>query len=151
MQRAIWKVSMAIMIVGILAIGLTTIFGYNTVTFLERVNINGIWIWKIDASQYLQEIQTSITNVARLEMVQNPRQWINSGEWDAIINNLAFILDVIIFALNIMLYPFRIGGYIIQVALSLIGLPVLSYTDAHPLSWLLNLCKYLVSLSIPMV
>lgn len=147
--------SLFLIVIGIVAISLNTIFGYNTIAYLERVRIEetGQWIYKYNFINYISNLQMSIGDTAQLELILPWRTWtanIDITNWgNAIGNNMALILDYIIMILNVLLYPFRVGAYITQQMLAILGVKILN--NETNIKWLTNLVETLKGLQIPYV
>lgn len=157
MTKPIIKLLILGILIGCIGIGLNTVFGTNTVSFISQHNINGVSFYKYDFWGYIENIRGTIQNTAQLELHFPARTWqaniSNLTEfWDALINNLAVMLDWFIFANNILLYPLRIIFYIIQILLSLFGIPTLpgSY-DNNPLKWLIVAAQFMTTAEIPYI
>jgi len=155
MKRILYTLTIGSITLGVIALALNTVFGYGTVTYLTRIRIYDTWMWKYDFWNYVENIRNSFTNVSELSLSMPDREWetlqaTNFGS--ALGNNLAMILDYIIIGLNVLFYPLRIIFYAIQILLSLIGLPTVTGTyGSNPMKWLIDLCKFFVTLQIPYV
>ena len=83
------------------------------------------------------------------------RQWENNGIeiiglLDDIINNLCVIMDWGLFAINIMLFPFRVICYLVQILLAFVGINI-DVTNNNAFTWLINLTNYLIPIQIPYI
>ena len=138
----------ATLIVGVVGVGLQFMFGYNTITYISRENINNVWIYKYDFWGYVDNIKTSITT-PNLDLNLPTRQW----GWNPndTINDLAYILDIIIMLLNVVIYPLRIGALVVRTLLSFVGINVINPTSGNPLAWLVSLLQTINTLAIPYV
>lgn len=151
---AIWFI-----IVGTIGVGLNAIFGQGTFIFLHRIRTpSGLWLYEIDIWGYVNNVKNSFSDVARLSLATPDRSWVNITSsfvqpefWEALVNNMALMLDWFIFTINVIIYPIRIGGYILLQYLALLGINVLDPEYAGGLKWLVELCTYLKSLQIPYV
>lgn len=144
------QVAIILMFIGIIGVCLNMLFGYNTVSYIQTYyNEAGIKFYKYDFKSYIENIVTQIGNTARLELSKPTRTW-ETGEWGAITNDLALILDWLIFLVNIIVYPLRIGGYIIQNLWAILGI---TYDPdvVNGLDWLYELSYFLQNLQIPYV
>lgn len=144
-------------ILGTIAFALNMIFN-DAISYLSIDRVNNVLIYKYDFWQYLENIRNSFTGTTQLTLELPPRQWINVGGtnwWDDIINNLAVILDYIIFAINIMLWPLRLGAFALRGLLAIIGIQVVAINGIpieHSLSWLTTLVNGLIEfIQIPYV
>lgn len=139
-------------ILGTIGIALNILFGANTMIYVNRSIILGTnltW-YKFDILAYKNQLEIAIKDTTILQLkTPTKRMWnIDITNWgDAIVHNLKVIVDYIIFIINIILYPFKIGGYALRFALSLLGL---NYTsEASSVYWMGQLANGLVSVEIP--
>ena len=79
------------------------------------------------------------------------REWVNITSnilqeqfWADLGNNLAVILNWIIYGLNILLYPFRVGGYVFKETLVILGFNVDPQNSQYGISGVVNLANWLV-------
>lgn len=143
-------------IIGVLGLAINTVFGSTTVTYIRLIQVNGVYMYKYDFFNYMENIRNTFTNVAELELKMPERVWINeiniNNWWDVIVNNLGFLVNVVIILLNIIIYPLRIGFYAIEMILSFLGVPTIAGTyDNNPLKWLVTLCKTMIDLQVPYI
>ena len=154
MRRAIMPVIYFTIIIGFIALTLNMTIGKNTISFLyPSEQSNGILMWKYDLASYVKNIKDNATAVTELEITLPPREWedlsiLEFGE--QLGNNLALILDWIIFIVNIFIYPLRIGAYLLRNFMAIIGINVTT-PNQNGLWWLRQIVNFLVSLEIPMV
>ena len=153
MTRLLKKICLTTILIGTIAILINSMFGYNTITFIERYrpNNSGLWFYKFNFKDYIFNLRTSFDDTTRLSLQGINRTWDNTGDLDAIVNNLAYILDVLILGLNIVLYPFRVGAYVVKTILAIIGVQVINTPSTNGLKWLIDLINFLQTLQIPMV
>ena len=145
MKRHLLKIVMFTIVIGILAIAFNTAFGNNTITYLQKIQINKyytrFYIYKLDFWSYIRNLQLSTTDLSILRFDMPTRQWQTEIEditqfFSVITNDLCVILDYIIMILNIMLYPLRVGAYIIRNMLALTGVNIDTTDQNNGLAWL---------------
>lgn len=157
MKKTIITLFTSVMIIGIIALALNNMFG-NVVNFNTQEAIpggSGLTWYKYDTFSYIENIKNTFKNTAQLTLQTPNRTWVNAGFdfwdqgefWEATWNNLALILDWILFGLNVILYPIRLGGYFLQIVMSIIGINVINY-DGNPIKWLIDLTYFLTELQI---
>lgn len=141
------KFSILLMIIGVIGIALNTLFGYNTITYLEKVRIEngGLWYYKYNFSQYVSNLSQTFSNTTELNLNLPTRQWTND-----IINNLALMLDYIIVMINILLYPLRVGAYMLKCVLAIMGINMIDPPNTG-IKWILDLITQIIPLQIPYI
>lgn len=151
------RISLFIIIIGVFAFAIRLTFGTGTTTLIQHATTNGIDYFKIDIWAYINNIKTGLGQVNELTLRTQTLEWkvINSnilqGQfWADLGNNMAYILNWVIFGLNILIYPFRIGAYLIKFILMVFGLNMTSATN-NGLWWLKQLIDFLLTLQIPYV
>lgn len=153
-MRYIRLFAIALLFIGIAAVSITTLFGYNTIAFLERTRIEetGIWIYKYNFYSYYQNLQMSINDAAELILKTPTRTWyytMDLTNWpDRLANNFTVILDYIILILNVIIYPLRVGAYMCQQTMAVLGINIFS-TEETGIKWLVDLVRTLKGLQIP--
>ena len=142
-------------LIGTIAFSMNALFNSEMFVFLQDMESNGIHFKAINFMKWITNINQSIGETNELTLTQPSRQWINITSsfveqefWDALGNNMALMLDWVIFGLNVIIYPFRLGCYLLKQVLAIIGL---NMTEEHPLTWLITLIRFLTSLQIPYV
>ena len=143
-------------LIGIVALALNVAFGNETILFLQKIRYPHIdaYYYKFDFARYFQNIEMSITDTSKLALSMPTRTWqqmtaSNFGE--ALSNNMALLLDYVIFIINILIYPMRIGSYIVKNLLTLIGINS-QQSDYNGLYWLMELLNWLIErVEIPYV
>lgn len=157
MKKTIITLFTSVMIIGVIALALNNMFG-NVVNLSTQEAIpggSGLTWYKYDTFGYIENIKNTFKNTAQLTLTQPTREWQSAsfdfwdqGDfWEATWNNLALFLDWIIFGLNVLLYPIRLGGYFLQIVMSLLGINVIQYEN-NPLKWLIDLTYFLTNLEI---
>lgn len=154
MRRAFMPLIYFTIIIGFIALTLNMTIGKNTISFLYPSSQgNGILMWKYDLASYIKNIKDNATQVTELELTLPDREWQNLSILEfgeQLGNNLALILDWIIFVINIFIYPLRIGAYFLRNFMAIIGINVTS-PSGNGLWWLRQIVNFLISLQIPMV
>lgn len=145
------EIAIALIIIGVIGFSLATIFGKEVILLISEHQTNGITYYKIDVWTYLDNIQTSIGQTAYLNLTTPSRRWaeitsniIEEQFWEDLGNNMAVILNWIIYGLNIIIYPFRIGAYVFKQILVVLGFNVEPQSQTHSMSWLVNLSNFLI-------
>ena len=146
MKTIILKTGVFFIIIGIIALALNLSLGWNTVTYIQATRYNGLIYYKIDAWAYVNNVKNSFTTWPKIFVETPTRQWDNSGI--DIGNNMAVMLDWFFFVCNIIIFPLRLAGYIIQCILAIIGLQVVETPDSNPLKWLVDFTKFMTLLQI---
>ena len=132
-----------IIVLGIIALTLSTIWDNNTTILLSTFEHNGIKLWKIDLWTYLTNLAISF----------NPN---NLSLNIPIANNTNIItititsINYIIMMINILTYPLRISGFIAINIMALVGINM-NPDISHSLTWLINLGKFFTELNIPYI
>ena len=152
MKKAFATIFVFIIFVGVTGFALNTVFGMNTVTYLDIEQVNGIWIYKYDLWRYIENVRANFTQFANLQIRLPSMNWQNTGNWmqDFALNFVVFSNVFIAFA-NIIIYPMRVAFYIIQILLALVGLPIgdIATSSESPLAWLGQFTQAIISLQIP--
>ena len=152
MKSAILKVIIFIIVIGILGMAFNSAFGYETVIYLQKeqitmANHTHFYIWKIDFWSYIKNIQLTTSNLSILEFKLPTRQWNND-----IANNFALVIDFLIMIVNLMLYPLKVGAYLIQNLLAILGINTDVTAPHNGLSWLVTFVRDILgNISIPYV
>ena len=149
------RLALFIILIGVFGVAINMLFGYNTVAFLEKYRIEGgLWLYKIDTFGYMQKLQNSFTDTAVLKLDLPWRTWHNLDADNVIDNltrlgwNLQLMVDYIIFILNIIIYPIRLGSYIIRNILAVLGIRVTG-AEQSGLYWLIQLVNAMGMVKIP--
>ena len=132
-----------IIVLGIVALALSTIFDERTTILLSTFEHNGIKLWKIDIWKYL-------TNIAISLNADNLILDIPTLNQSNIITTTISMINYIIMLINVLAYPLRIGGFITLNLMALIGINM-NPNIIHNLTWLTNLAKFFTTLSIPYI
>lgn len=157
-MRTIKFISIWIIILGTIAVALNFAWP-NTITFItQKTNTyDPTTIYYVyNMRSYLQNIQIAAQKTTYLQLDMPTREWQTGafeliGITQQISNNLAVMLDYSILALNIVLFPFRIIAYIVQILMAVIGLNIYE-TNNNAFSWLIELTNWFIDrLQIPYV
>lgn len=132
-----------IIVLGIIALALSTIFDERTTILLSTFEHNGIKLWKIDIWKYL-------TNLAISFNPNNLSLEIPTLNQNNIITTTISMINYIIMLINILSYPLRISGFITLNMLALVGINM-NPNIIHNLTWLSNLAKFFTELNIPYI
>ena len=147
MKKTIIKIVTFTIVIGILAIALNTAFGNETIIYLEKVQINrfytNFYIYKFNYWAYIQNLQLSTTDLSVLRFDMPARQWQTEIEditqfFEVITNNLCVILDYLIMVINILLYPLKVGAYLIRNIMAILGINTDTHADYNGLAWLVT-------------
>lgn len=147
MTNKIRVVATALILLGAIGVAFNILFGNSTITFLTQERIeetNLIW-YKFDIQSYLDNLTTTITDTTELKL-NIPEIDYASLEW---YDYIWVAVDYVILVINILLYPLKIGGYLVKFVLALLGFNL--YNQASGMYWLGYLAQYLVGLTIPYI
>lgn len=141
MNKIILKLLIGTIIIGIIAIAINTVFGSETITYLQKERLtlsnNYIWyMWKFDFWGYIKNIETTATNGSVLVFDLPTREWENVQNLSDLGNNIALLVDYLIMVINIILYPLRLGSYLLQNVLAILGVNTDTTNAKNGLSWL---------------
>ena len=118
----------------------------------ELIGNSAVSWYRIDLNRYVENLQYQISDTTRLELEMPTRQWSNSSSFEtfyaSLINNLALILDYIIWIINIIIYPMRLGGYMMRFFIALLGINTDSTSSLY---WLGQFMNNLISMAIPYI
>lgn len=142
MKKAFVVVTVVTLMIGVIGTALSILFGANTVSYIQTINVNGVTFRTYDFKSYVEQLNYQFNDLSRLELYLPPL-----SSQDDILTWLKNLLLVVIFATNIFLYPFRIASYIVGIILALIGINMQA-TD-NPLHWLVVLFQTITELQIP--
>lgn len=138
---SIWLVW--IIVLGIVALTLSTIWDNNTTILLSTFEHNGIKLWKIDLWKYLTNIAISLNpNNLSLDIPT-----LNDTN---IITTTISLINYVIMIINILTYVLRINGFITLNLMALVGINM-NPDITHSLTWAINLGKFFTELSIPYI
>lgn len=155
MKKAIIKFISFTILIGVIALCINTALGKDTIMFLDKETIrygtNTSWyMWKFDFWKYLTNLQLSTSNLSVLVFKTPTRQWQDNMDWNALGNNLLVILDYLIMVVNILLYPIKIGAYLLQNLLAVFGVNADTTNADNGLAWLVAFVRDILgNFSIP--
>lgn len=145
-MKAPWKtIAFTLMMIGIAGVALNQIFGYEMVSYIswETDDLTGIRYMKYDFTSYIQNLSLSINRITDISLNLPTRQFD-----DNFINCLAVVLDYIIFIINILLWPLRLGAYITSNLLAILGV---EDNAQNVKNWLVAFIRGMTYLEIPYV
>lgn len=151
MKNLILKTVTFTIILGIVALAINHAFGSATFVFLRKVNImyvNGEpqYMWRLDVWNYIKNIQTTASNPSVLQLVLPDREWDSTVQsYQDFTNNLALVVDYIIVVLNVLLYPLKVGSYLLQNLLAILGINTNTSDPNNGLSWLVIFVRDMLS------
>lgn len=158
MKRTIITISTILIILGVIALCLNMALGNQTVTYLKRIYIyeTDLTFYEFNFKDYITNIKLSIDDTSILSLeIPNNRTWQTLGLTDfgeALGNNLAIILNWFLFIINVIIYPFRIGAYILKNILAIIGVNMDTTASENGLAWLISLVNFFIErIQIPYV
>lgn len=155
MVRTIKLIAIYVIIFASVGVAMNILFGENTMIYLNYGTLkdtNLSW-YRIDFLAYKDNLQTYIQNTTELKFEIPTREWLRNPSsldefWNQLVNNLAVILDYIILILNVLIYPLRLGGYLLRFIVALLGLNVGTNSS---LNWLGEFISGLMNIAIPYV
>lgn len=155
-MKALRTIAITVIIIGAIGISMNILFGYNTVTYLYRyrVETTNVWLWRFDIFPYIKNIEMSISDTSKLQLELPTRQWITNVDltnWPIVfVLNLGLMVDYIIMIINILLYPLKVGAYVLRQVLAVIGINVLENTN-NGIQWLIDLINNIIGANIPYI
>jgi len=132
-----------IIVLGIVALALSTIFDERTTILLSTFEHNGIKLWKIDIWKYLTNLAISLNPDNLILDIPTLNQ-------SNIITTTISMINYIIMMINVLIYPLRISGFITLNIMALVGINM-NPDIIHSLTWLTNLAKFFTELNIPYI
>ncbi len=151
-NRLILRIFTFFIVLGIVALAINSVFGAETFIYLRRetvAQINGTNynMWKLDLYSYIKNLETSASNASILELKLPTRTWNND-----IANNLALIMDFLILIINVLLWPLKVGSYVLTNILAILGINNDTENARNGLSWLVIFVRDILSrISIPYI
>lgn len=141
MKSIVIKLSIAVGILGVVALCINAIFGLGTIKYLTTFQVGHLTFHKYDFNAYFTNLSTSIQDTAVLELAWQDLQW-NSD----VLNDLKYIANIFIFGINLLIYPFRLGAYVVKTLLAILGVDFTNINGSK-ITWLTNLIDWLVKFS----
>lgn len=159
MKRTIIIALSFFIIIGVVALCLNMAMGNQTVIYLQKVRYETIgyinYYYKFDFSEYIKNLNLSITDTSKLTLELPTRQWENMTSvlnWEPLGNDLALILDYVILIINVLIYPLRVGAYLLRNILAILGVNQDTNQTTNGLAWLVQLVNWLVErIAIPYI
>lgn len=158
-MRTIKYIFIWTIIIGVMGYALNTIWP-NTITFLATKTTNPMPNFQVNIKTFnfqnwLQNISIAASKTTELTLKMPTRTWTSDANlfniFDMLVNNLALILDYGILAINIVMFPFRIIAYIVELLLAFIGFNI-NNTEGNAFKWLMELLSWFINrLEIPYV
>ena len=157
-MKAVLKVITGLIILGVIGYSLNLVLPGTIVSYITKEMHMGQTIYRYDLYAYIEELKTTLSSIDVFEIEFFEREWVDidsnifeSEFWEALVNNLAYMLDVVIFAINLILYPFRFMFWVIKFILALIGVAVNDPNLNNGLQWLIQAINFMAGLQIPFV
>lgn len=167
MEKSITKVLIIFTMIALIGVALNSMFGvagdYSPISFItkEQIGETSLYWFKYDFHSYTSNISNTFSNFSILSLEFPKTEWQNTTAsivedefWAVLLNDLSYIFNWIIFGINILLYPLRIGGYLLLNLLSIVGLntqEIILNNQAEGLGWLVLLAKVLAEFQIPFI
>lgn len=155
MTNKLRSLATILILLGAIGVAFNILFGRNTIAFLSEEiipNSNLVW-YKFDIKNYIDNLTTTITDTTELKLQLPTREFHEVN--DAIDffvyfgNNMAVIVNYVILVINILLYPLKIGGYLVKFVLAIIGFNL--YNTESGIWWLGEIAQRLVALTVPYI
>ena len=161
MKRAILKIITFTIVIGVFALAFNMAFGNQTITYLTKIRVNttqgnNFYYYKFDFWNYLKNIQLTTSDISVLTFEMPTRTWQSPTDitdfFPIIANDLAVILDYVIMIINILLYPLRVGAYLIRNVLAILGVNTDTTNEYNGLAWLIKFVRDILSrIAIPYI
>lgn len=160
MKKLLVSIISFTIILGVLALSFNAAFGNKTITYLEKIRVdmaNGgnFYYWKFNYWGYLKNLELTTSDYSKLVFEIPTRQFENitlDNYWAAIGNDLALILDYIIMVINILLYPLRLGAYLIRNIIAIFGINNDTTDPQNGMAWLITFVKDILErIAIPYI
>lgn len=153
MKKIIATLTIGVILLGTIGYGLNILFHENIITYMSVVQRDGITYYKYDVFNYIQTLADTLDTIPDLSLSIPTRQWLYNASITEVAyligNDLAVILNWLLFTINIFLYPLRIVFFATKLILTIIGLNMLE--QGTSLAWLQILCNVMITLQIPYV
>lgn len=153
MKRTFITIFLFTTLIGIIAIALGAIYQSEVSSLIRSFDVNGLTFYKVDFWLYIDTIKKNIADPSELSLSLPNRNWIWTADitnwYDVLINNLSMLADYLIIVANILLYPIRVGAWVVRFVYTLMGLN--AFDPNGGLSWLFNLINGAIGLQIPYI
>ena len=152
MKHKLIKIVTFLICIGVLAMALNTIFGNETIVYLSKVEVpmaNGgrFYMYKYDFWNYIENIRTAIQDLSEFTLNLPTREWSSTD----IANNILLLIDYIIVIINVLLYPLRIGAYLLNNLLAIFGINKDLTSARNGLKWLYIFVDKVIGIEIPYI
>ena len=135
-MRVFKSIIIACIGIGVIGIALNIIFGSETIGYIQSHNNGYITYYTFDFGSYFKNVSMQIQNYYDLSL-QTP-----SDTGDGFKN----IANYLIMGINVLLYPIRVGGYIIRVVFTIMGINMTN--PSQNIQWLVDFINATVGLTI---
>lgn len=139
MKSLVIKIGIALSILGVIALALNLVFGMGTINYLEQIKIGNITLYKYNFDEYFINLSNSLQDTSVLTLSWQARTWTSD-----IVNDLAYIANIFIFILNVLIYPFRVGAYVVKNILAILGVNF-TQIEGSNITWLAQLINWLIA------
>lgn len=112
-------------------------------TILQLREYNGIKIYQIDLMKYIRSVESGIKSISELTL-EKPQSYFGIS----LINRLINLTNWLLLIINFMLYPLRLGGYLLLNIMAILGINTQAGHN-HGLSWLINFVNSIKDWAIP--
>lgn len=151
MKNLLLKIVTFTIVIGIVGFAINTLFGSQTILYLQKktfyVNGNSWYMWEFKWWDYIKNLQTTATDGSILQFDLPTRVWNND-----ILNNLAVLGNFLIMIVNFLLYPIKVGAYLIQNVLALLGVNNDVTNTRNGLAWLVEFVRNILgNIAIPYI
>lgn len=161
MSRTIKRIALFTMLIGTIAFALNYFYmsiGYTNqvVTYMEKINIHGVIMYKFNFYLYFDNIVWTFKNLPHVNFNFVTYEWQNHAPysvtqldvaWNDFVHNLGLIGNFFILIINLLLLPFKLIGYAIQIIGAIAGIPYFA-DQTNPMYWFINIGKTLCNLQV---
>ncbi len=170
MIKKIWLDTIPILLViAMFAFVLSVYYGLFQIPFIYQITTaTGQTMWRFDTAAWFRNLNGAFGSIEELELKQNPLEWQSTdagmleGEfWTVLLNNIAYMFNFLIYALNIFLFVVRLIAYLATNILCIIGFvrqpmtwqnPYTLQTTTFEPNWLMNISLWIShNLQIPFI
>lgn len=143
-------------VIGIVALSINTAFGNQTITLIEKIRYQTgnthFYYYRFTWWEYMTNLNLTTTDTSILRFEMPTREWqeiqgniFQDIWWQYLGNDLAVILNYIILAINILLYPLKLGAYLLRNVIALLGINQDTDNPNNGLSWLVIFVRDILS------
>lgn len=163
MKKILISIITFTIVIGIVALSINTAFGNQTITYIERVRYQigntHFYYYHFTWWEYISTLQLTTTDTSILVFDMPTRQWITIESsitteqfWVELGNNLALMLDYVIMVINILLYPLKLGAYLLRNIMAILGINQNTTDQYNGLAWLVIFVRdILTRIAIPYI